>query len=311
MNKKHNFGFGKCLVILIAILLTSALFIGCGGDDADGPTITVASKPWTEQMILGNMLLDLFEYHGYPVEDRIGLGESDVIRPAIYSDEVDIYWEYTGTTLTTMMDHEAVGDPDEAYQLVKEWDQEENNLVWLEYSEANNAYVLLMREDDANEKGIVTISDLADYINDNPGELVLGCNEVFYEREDGVQGLEETYGFEFADDNITFLSTGLYYDALRQGEVDVAEGFGTDGRIPAFDLVIIEDNKEFFPVYNPAPVVRQEILDAYPELEETINELTRLLDHDTLTELNEEVDIEELEPEEVAETFLRDNGLID
>ena len=308
---KMKKGFKKWSVLALAILLAATIFVGCGGDDEDNPTITVASKPWTEQMILGNMLLDLFEHHGYPVEDRIGLGESDVIRPAIYSGQVDIYWEYTGTTLTTFMHEEPVGDPDEAYQLVKDWDQEENDLVWLEYSEANNAYVLLMREEDAEEKGIVTISDLAAYINDNPDELILGCNEVFYEREDGVQGVEETYGFEFGDDNITFLSTGLYYDALRQGEVDVAEGFGTDGRIPAFDLIIVEDDEEFFPVYNPAPVVRQEILDAYPDLEEIINELTRLLDHDTLTELNEEVDINELEPEEVAETFLRDNGLID
>ncbi len=310
MNGKVK-NFRKWAVLLVVLLAATALFIGCGEDDGDEPTITVASKPWTEQMILGNMVLDLLDHHGYPVQDRIGLGESDVIRPAIYSDEVDIYWEYTGTTLTTFMHHEPVGDPDEAYQLVKDWDKEENDLVWLEYSEANNAYVLLMREDDAADKGIENISDLAAYINENPGELVLGCNEVFYEREDGVQGIEETYGFEFGDDNITFLATGLYYDALRQGSVDVAEGFGTDGRIPAFDLVIVEDDQDFFPVYNPAPVVRQEILDAYPEIEEIINELTRLLDHQTLTELNEEVDIHEIEPEDVAETFLRDNGLID
>ncbi len=116
----------------------------------------------------------------------------------------------------TFMHHEPVGDPDEAFRLVSEWDLEENDVVWLDYSEANNAYVMLMRQEDATAKGIENISDLAAYINENPGELTLGCNEVFYEREDGVQGLEETYGFEFGLDNITFLATGLYYSALER-----------------------------------------------------------------------------------------------
>ena len=298
-------------VLLVVVLAATLLLAGCGGQDDERPTISVASKPWTEQLTLGNMLIDLFEHHGIPVEDRLGLGESDVIRPALHSGQVDIYWEYTGTTLLTFMHHDPVGDPDEAFELVKEWDLEENNVVWLDYSEANNAYVLIMREEDANEKGIETISDLAAYINDNPGELDLGCNEVFYEREDGIQGLEETYGFEFGLDNITFLGTGLYYTALREGEVDVAEGFGTDGRILAFNLKIIEDDQDFFPVYNPAPIVRKEILDAYPEIEGILKELTDLLDHETLTMLNEEVDLHEIEPEEVAENFLRENGLID
>ena len=298
-------------VIVVVMLMGTMLLAGCGGQDDELPTITVASKPWTEQLTLGNMLIYLFEHHGLPVEDRLGLGESDVIRPALHSGQVDIYWEYTGTTLLTLMHHDSVGDPDEAFRLVKEWDLAENNVVWLDYSEANNAYVLLMRETDAMEKGIETISDLAAYINDNPGELDLGCNEVFYEREDGIRGLEETYGFEFGMDSITFLGTGLYYSALREGEVDVAEGFGTDGRILAFELSIIEDDQDFFPVYNPAPIVRGEILDAYPEIEGILKDLTDLLDHDTLTMLNEEVDLHEIEPEEVAENFLRENGLID
>lgn len=298
-------------VIVVVMLMGTMLLAGCGGQDDELPTITVASKPWTEQLTLGNMLIYLFEHHGLPVEDRLGLGESDVIRPALHSGQVDIYWEYTGTTLLTLMHHDSVGDPDEAFRLVKEWDLAENNVVWLDYSAANNAYVLIMRETDAMEKGIETISDLAAYINDNPGELDLGCNEVFYEREDGIRGLEETYGFEFGMDSITFLGTGLYYSALREGEVDVAEGFGTDGRILAFELSIIEDDQDFFPVYNPAPIVRGEILDAYPEIEGILKDLTDLLDHDTLTMLNEEVDLHEIEPEEVAENFLRENGLID
>ena len=301
--------FKKWALVLVVLVVSLALLIGCG-EDEDNPTITVASKPFTEQLILGNMLLELLDYHDYPTEDRLSLGETDVLRPSMVNGEVDVYWEYTGTVLLTVMHHEPVGDPDEAYRLVQEYD-EEQELVWLDYSDANNAYVLLMRADDAADRGIETISDLAAYINENPEELELGINEVFYERDDGIRGVEETYGFEFGSDNITFLTTGLYYQALREGEIDVSEGFGTDGRIPAFDLVIIEDDQEFFPVYNPAPVIRQEMLDAYPELEDIINELTALLDHETLMQLNEDVDLNEIEPEEVAVNFLRDNGLID
>jgi len=309
--RRNGKSFKKWTVLLVVLLAATALFIGCGGEDEDNPTVSVASKPWTEQLILGNMLLDLFEQHDIPTEDRLGLGESDVIRPALHNGEVDIYWEYTGTTLLTLMHHEPVGDAEEAYQLVKDWDKEENDVAWLDYSEANNAYVLIMRAEHAEEIGVENISDLSAYINDNPGELMLGCNEVFYEREDGIRGLEDVYGFEFGMDNITFLGTGLYYTALREGETDVSEGFGTDGRIPAFDLMIVEDDQNFFPVYNPAPIIRQETLDAYPEIEEMLKELTELLDHETLMRLNEEVDLEEIEPEQVAETFLRENGLID
>lgn len=310
MNSRKNARWWSLLVVVL--LVVPLLLSGCGGgQDDDRPTISVGSKPWTEQLTLGNMLIDLFEHHGFPVEDRLGLGESDVLRPALHSGQVDIYWEYTGTTLLTLMHHEPVGDPDEAFQLVKDWDLEENDVVWLDYSAANNAYVLIMREEDAEEKGISTISDLAGYLNDNPGDLQLGCNEVFYEREDGIRGLEETYGFEFGMDNITFLGTGLYYSALREEATDVSEGFGTDGRILAFNLRIVEDDQGFFPVYNPAPIIRQEILDAYPEIKDILKELTDLLDHDTLTKLNEDVDLHEIEPEEVAETFLRENGLID
>ena len=302
--------FRKWAVLLAILLAATTFVIGCGGDD-ENPTVSVASKPWTEQLILGNMLLELFDHHDIPTEDRLGLGESDVIRPALHSGQVDIYWEYTGTTLLTLMHHDPVGDAEEAFQIVKDWDLEENDVVWLDYSEANNAYVLIMRAEDAADKGIENISDLAAYINDNPGELSLGCNEVFYEREDGIRGLEEVYGFEFGMDNITFLGTGLYYTALREGEVDVAEGFGTDGRIPAFDLTIIEDDQDFFPVYNPAPIIRQDTLEAYPEIEEILKELTDLLDHETLMKLNEDVDLDELDPEDVAENFLREHGLID
>lgn len=303
--------------ILIAagllLLLAGAPVFGGGSSEVtrEGPTISVASKAWTEQLILGNMLLEILRAEGYPVEDRTGLGESDVIRPALHAGQVDMYWEYTGTTLLTLMEHDPVGDPDEAFELVKAWDERNNNVTWLEYAPANNTYTIMMAEEDAQQLGIETISNLADYIRRNPEAISFGTNDEFYERQDGIRGLEELYNFEFNPDLVRFMTTGLTYGALREGQVDAAVGFGTDGRIPAFGFVNLEDDRQYFPVYNPAPVVRLEIVEAYPGLPELIGQISRLLDGETLAELNRRVDIDEEEPEDVAVAFLRENGLLE
>lgn len=297
----------------LLLLLAGAPVFGGGSAEVtrEGPTISVASKAWTEQLILGNMLLEILRAEGYPVEDRTGLGESDVIRPALHAGQVDMYWEYTGTTLLTLMEHDPVGDPDEAFELVKAWDERNNNVTWLEYAPANNTYTIMMAEEDAQQLGIETISDLADYIRRNPEAISFGTNDEFYERQDGIRGLEELYNFEFNPDLVRFMTTGLTYGALREGQVDAAVGFGTDGRIPAFGFVNLEDDRQYFPVYNPAPVVRLEIVEAYPGLPELIGQISRLLDGETLAELNRRVDIDEEEPEDVAVAFLRENGLLE
>ncbi len=303
--------------ILIAagllLLLAGAPVFGGGAAEVtrEGPTISVASKAWTEQLILGNMLLEILRADGYAVEDRTGLGESDVIRPALHAGQVDMYWEYTGTTLLTLMEHEPVGDPDETFELVKAWDERNNNVTWLDYAPANNTYTIMMVEEDAQQLGIETISDLADYIRRNPEAISFGTNDEFYERQDGIRGLEELYNFEFNPDLVRFMTTGLTYGALREGQVDAAVGFGTDGRIPAFGFINLEDDRQYFPVYNPAPVVRLGIVEAYPELPELIEQISQLLDGETLAELNRRVDIDEEEPEDVAVAFLRENGLLE
>jgi osmoprotectant transport system substrate-binding protein len=314
MKEDSTMNNSKRVIRIISFILTIAVlfaFAGCGqSGKTDGPVIKVTSKAWTEQLILGNMLIQLLEAKGYPVEDRTGLGETPVIRSALHSDEVDIYWEYTGTTLMTQMGHDQITESEKAYELVKEWDKKENNIVWLDYASANNTYTLMMRGAHAQELGIKTISDFAAYVNENPGAVKVATDVEFLERPDGIPGLEEMYGFKFNRDNIITMAVGLTYGALRDEKVDVAMGFATDGRIPAFNFVNLEDDNGFFPVYNPAPVIRQEILDAYPDLAEVINKLPPLLDNDTLANLNKTVDVDQKEPEEVARQFLLDNGLI-
>ena len=140
--------------------------LGDNEEEKEGPTIGIGSKAWTEQLILGNLLVELLESHGYPVDDRTGLGETPVLRNAMESGEIDLYWEYTGTVLMTVMEDEEISEAEEAYQRVKEWDQTENNIIWLDYASANNTWTLMMLEEKAEELNIETISDLADHINE-------------------------------------------------------------------------------------------------------------------------------------------------
>lgn len=134
-------------------------------EEKEGPSISVASKPWTEQLILGHMTIKLLESHGYPVVNRTSLGETAVLRPAIESGEIDMYWEYTGTGLMTTMGYEEeIVESEEAYQIVKKWDKKENNIIWLDYAGANNTFCLLMKKHKAEEMGIEKISDLEEYI---------------------------------------------------------------------------------------------------------------------------------------------------
>ncbi len=310
MKKIAKMSTTICLILILSLVFT---LTGCGQDSAkeEGPTISVACKPWTEQLILGNMLIQLLEANGYPVEDRTGLGETSVIRPALHAGEVDVYWEYTGTTLISQMGHDVVTDPKEVYDIVKKWDKEENDVVWLDYALANNTYTLMMRKEDSENLEIKSISDLAKHINENPEAIRMATNIEFLDRPDGIPGLQEEYGFEFNSDKINTMAIGLTYEALKSNKTDVAMGFGTDGRIVAFNFKTLEDDKKFFPVYNPAPVIRQEILDAYPEVADVINKLPSLLDGETLSTLNKKVDVDQEEPEDVAKEFLKENGLIE
>ena len=300
----------KKFTALVLILALVGSLAACGGGGDDKPVIRVGSKPWTEQLTLGSLTLKYLEAKGYEVEDRTGLGETPVLRPAIQSDEIDLFWEYTGTTLMVNMKEEVVTDPVECYEMVKAWDLETNDILWLDYALANNTYVLLINQAFSDETGIKTISDLGDYIKEG-NEIRLGSTIEFVERPDGIKGLEGKYDFEFEDDLINSMATGLSYEALSNGQIDVGIGFGTDGRIIARNLVTLEDDKAFFPVYNPAPIIRKAVLDAYPELEADLNVLPALLEEKTLQELNKQVDVDGMEPEEVAEAFLKENNLID
>jgi osmoprotectant transport system substrate-binding protein len=299
----------KMALTLSVILVLSAALIGCGSSKGD--VIKVGSKDYTEQLILGQITLLALENAGFEVEDKTNVAGSDKVRSALIGGDLDVYWEYTGTAwLMHLQNDEAITDSAEAYTLVKEAD-DANGLVWLNYAPFNNTYTIMMRRADSEALGVASISDLAAYMNDNPGEFVFGVDHEFTARPDGLPALEDVYGFQVEGNSLAVMDAGILYKALLENQVDTGMGFSTDGRIAAYDFVNLVDDKDFFPVYNPAAVLRKETIEAHPEIVDILNEIASRLDNDTMIEMNYLVDIEEMEPKAVAEAWLKAQGIIE
>jgi osmoprotectant transport system substrate-binding protein len=299
----------KGTLIFTALILIGALVIGPQARAAE-KKLVIGSKNFTEQRILGAIMIKLLESRGFTCEDRTGLGGTLVARTALVNGQIDMYMEYTGTALVTMLKEPVITDPVACYNFVKKEDLKRNGLVWLPYMHFNNTYCLMMRREDAAKKKIKTLSDLSAYVKAHPDEIRFGTNEEFYARPDGYKPLQAKYDFKFPPDKIVKMAPGLLYKALKEGDLDVAMGFATDGRIKGFDLVVLEDNEHFFPVYNPAPVVRKETAAKYPELVDIFKELAAKLDTQTMTNLNYAVDGEHRSVQDVAQEFLKNAGLI-
>jgi osmoprotectant transport system substrate-binding protein len=286
-------------MILVAFVLSS-----CGG--GQDTTIRIGSKEFTEQYILGNMYAQLLEDAGYTVEYQ-PLGGTSENHQALLNEELDIYPEYTGTGLLTILEEEY--DPsmsaDDVYDMVSEGYAEQFNLTWGDQTAFNDTYCLTMTQEKANELGVSTLSELSGMAN----QLVFGTTQEFTERPDGLPGLQEMYGgFQFEE--VLGLDPGLLYAGLDEGDIDVTTCFGTDGQISAYNLVVLEDDMGFWPPYPVGPVIRQELLDDNPDVLTTLNKLAPLLDGETMSGLNWEVAGNGREADEVAREFLVENGLI-
>jgi len=293
------------------LLITCLLTIPIAGMAADEKKIVISSKEFTEQQILGKMMVALLDANGFKCVDKTGLGGTMVARQALESGQIDVYMEYTGTALINFLKHkDPITDPQKCYEVVKEEDLAKNGMVWLPMMNFNNTYCLMMRRADAREKGIKTISDLSKYVQEHPDKIAFGLNAEFYARPDGYRPLQEKYDFRFPPDKLKKMDSGLVYKALKDGEVEVAMGFATDGRIRGFDFVVLEDDLNYFPVYNPAPVVKKETAAKYPELEGIFQKLGEKLDTASMTNLNYQVDIEHKDPMKAAKDWLKAQGLI-
>lgn len=287
----------------IATLTISMTF----GGVATAETIVVGGKNFTEQQLLTSMTAQYLRAEGYDVDTRAGMG-SAVLRSAQENGQVDVYWEYTGTGLIVYNDVKEKLGRQEGYERVRELDLEKG-LVWLNPSEANTTYALAMQASEAEAMGIETLSDMATAIN-NGKELVLASNAEWYARQDGYRPFAKAYDFKLPRDQIKRMDSGLTYTALKEDEVDVALVFATDGRIPAFDFVLLVDDRNFFPDYAITPVIRQDTLKKNPELEEQLNKLSGLLNNEVMSRLNAQVDVKRQDIEKVARNFLAEHGLI-
>jgi osmoprotectant transport system substrate-binding protein len=274
---------------------------------AAAQTLVVGGKNFTEQQLMSEMTRLLLTANGFKVDKRAGLG-SVALRQAQEAGQIDVYWEYTGTSLITYNKVTDKLDPAATYTRVKELDAAKG-LVWLNPSKANNTYAIAMRKADAEAKGLRTLSDLSAKVKGGQ-TLKFACNSEFYGRPDGLTPMQKAYGFEFGRENVIRMDTGLIYAALKDSHVDVGVVTSTDGRIPAFDFVVLADDKGFFPSYALTPVVRKETLDKNPKLAEILNSLSAKLDDATMAKLNATVDVEKKTIEEVASTFLKSQGLI-
>ncbi|MBN9530170.1 MAG: glycine betaine ABC transporter substrate-binding protein [Alphaproteobacteria bacterium] len=270
-------------------------------------TVVVGGKNFTEQQLMAEMTTQLLKAKGFTVDKRAGLGTAP-LRQAQENGQVDVYWEYTGTSLITFNKVADKLDAAATYAKVKELDAAKG-LVWLNPSKANNTYALAMRKADAQSKGIASLSDLSAKVKGGAA-MKFGCNAEFYARPDGLKPLEEAYGFSFGRDNVVRMDTGLVYQALKDSQVEVGLVFATDGRVPAFDFLVLKDDKGFFPSYALTPVVRKETLDKNPKLAEILNGLSAKLDDATMARLNASVDVDKKTVEDVAAGFLKSQNLV-
>jgi len=292
---------------LTTFLLASIALLFAGLSSATAQSITVGGKNFTEQLLLAEMTTQLLEAKGYDVDKRDGLG-STVLRKAQENGQIDVYWEYTGTSLVVYNKVEERLSPEETYKRVKDLDAEKG-LVWLNPSDANNTYALAMNKNEAKAMGIETIDDLKAKLEEGK-ELSFAVNAEFPRRDDGLIGLQKEYDFRYPRPLLKSMESGLTYQALKEERVEVALVFATDGRIAAFDFVTLNDNRNFFPNYALTPVIREETLKANPELEDILNSLSAKLSDEVMRRLNAAVDVEKKTIETVAENFLQEQGLI-
>ncbi len=270
-----------------------------------GDPIRIGSKNFTEEFILGELYAQALEANGFTVERKLNLGATPIAQQALVNDEIDLYPEYTSTGLLEVLKQEPQTDRQAIFDTVKSQYESQFQVTWLEPAPFNNTNTFAMTQAKSDELGIKTYSDLAAKAD----QVVLGGPPEFIDRQD-TQNLYTAYGgFNFKE--VRQLDPGIRYQALQDGDIDVVVAFGTDGQIGGFNLVALEDDKNFYPPYQVAPVIRQDTLSENPDIATILNSVSPLLDDKTMATLNWMVDgPDKMEPAAVARQFLTDNGII-
>jgi osmoprotectant transport system permease protein len=292
-------------VAVVAVVPLAALAIwGAGIDLASRfgeKKVVIGSKDGTEMILLGHMLADLVETEtGLPVDRRFNLSGTLVCYNALKEGGLDGYVEYTGTALTTILKEPPDNDPGRVYQKVKTRLEREAGITSLDPLGFENTFAILVRRDEAQRLKLRTISDLTGHAS----RLRAGFGPEFMNRADGYPGLARAYGLRFAE-SPREMDRNLLYQAVAQGSIDVAAGDSTDGRIASLDLVVLDDDRRYFPPYEAVPLVRSETLRRHPRLRSALNSLAGKITADTMRRLNFEVDTRRRDPQTVAREFVR------
>ncbi len=288
-------------------LSLAAMTIGCSDSSGSKASdqITVVGKNFTEQDIMANLVGVLLEENtDLKIKTKAFLGGTDVCFSALKTGSADVYVEYTGTGLVNIMGEKTISDPDAVYQKVKEQFPGKYQIEWLEPIGFNNTYAIAVTQETAQKYNLKTVSDLQAY----QAEIVFGTEQEFLDRDDGLKGMKSTYGLNFKD--VKAMDAGLKYQALTSGDVQAIDAFTTDGRLAKNNLVLLEDDKQFFPPYYAAPIVRSEVLKQHPEVGEALNKLAGKIDEKQMAELNAQVDVEKKKAKDVAKQWLEQNGLV-
>ena len=295
---------------LAALLGAAALLTTGPAMAADPAPVRVGGKNFTEQLILSSMTSQYLRAKGFTTELTAGLG-STLMRQAMESGQLDVVWDYTGTALIVFNRVDEKLDAEQSYARVKSLDAAKG-LVWLQPSTINNTYALAMPRHRAEAAGVSSLSELADKIRAGGEDKrhTFAVDMEFAARPDGLEPLKAAYGLPWTRRDVIQLDPGLVYTALRNDQVQTGLVYATDGRVKGFDLMLLRDDKGFFPAYQAVPVVRKAVLDAHPKLAELLNALAAALDNASMTEMNYRVDIEQKPVDTVAADFLRQHGLI-
>lgn len=308
MIKVRKAGMRKIFLLIICII-TSGLFTIA----VQARPLIIGSKSFTEQNILSAITVLYLTKQGFQVQPRTNLS-AVILRNAMLNRQIDITWEYTGTSLIIFHHITQPLSHKQAYETVKQLDAR-LGLVWLNPSKINNTYAFAMRRTRAQQENIYNVSQMVAKIDQlrqqHPQHnWSLGLDMEFARRRDGLVPFQKAYHLTLTREQIRQMASGLVYNAIRDGFVDAGLVYTTDGRIQGFDLLVLQDDKNFFPGYAATPVVSAQILARSPGLAQALNTLSAHLNQQNITELNAKVDIEYQTPQQVAYAFLKAHGLL-
>ncbi|CAD2080252.1 osmoprotectant ABC transporter substrate-binding protein [Jeotgalicoccus coquinae] len=296
--------------LLAVVLVSLTVLAGCslpGLSSSSSDGIAITSMTTTESQIVSHMSRLMIEHYSYGEIEPVminNLGSSTIQHNALLSGDAQVSGvRYTGTELTGVLNKDAESDPEVALEQTQKAFDEEFDMKFYDSYGFDNTYAFMVTRETAEEYDLETTSDLAEYTD----EFAVGVDTSWFNRPgDGYPAFQEAYGFAF--DNIRAMQISLVYEALSTGSLDLALGYTTDGRIPAYDLVVLEDDMQFFPPYDASPFATHEIIEEYPEIDEALSRMTGTISTETMQNLNYRSDEEGIEPALVAEEFLEEHN---